>query len=269
MNIEQYIEKDYNHVLNDLQDYILNKKNIDRFSLLRSDKKNDLNNNNNNNKKNVTPVKTEQLTNQTTKINDITKTFFYPREKDSLFWCFYIMKHELFNYQMLNMNNRNIVFEKTKKIEYVEKIRKEKHMIKNYKFASISNIENNLVNEMKLETFAFLTLCVIENMNVFVIQRNTYYELKMNDGNDVFVIKKNDGDKYGVEMIQKIDESYEKYRNQYYQIENMNKPFKAITYYKVNELVDICSKLCIETTDKKTGKQKSKKELYESIIQNL
>ena len=263
MNIEQYIEKDYNHVLNDLQDYILNKKNIERFSLLRSEANNDLTNNKKN-VTNVTPVKPEQ---PTTKINDITKTFFYPREKDSLFWCFYIMKHELFNYQMLN--NRNIVFEKTKKIEYVEKIRKEKHMIKNYKFASISNIENNLVNEMKLETFAFLTLCVIENMNVIFLKRNAYYELKMNDGNDVFVIKKNDADKYGVELIQKMDESYEKYRNQYYQIENMDKPFKAITYYKVNELVEICSKLCIDTTDKNTGKQKSKKELYESIIQNL
>lgn len=269
MNIEQYIEKDYNHVLNDLQDYILNKKNIERFSLLRSEANNDLNNNKKN-VRNVTPVKPEQpinKTNQTTKINDITKTFFYPREKDSLFWCFYIMKHELFNYQMLN--NRNIVFEKTKKIEYVEKIRKEKHMIKNYKFASISNIENNLVNEMKLETFAFLTLCVIENMNVIFLKRHAYYELKMNDGNDVFVIKKNDADKYGVELIQKMDESYEKYRNKYYQIENMDKPFKAITYYKVNELVEICSKLCIETTDKNTGKQKPKKELYESIIQNL
>ena len=31
MNIEHYIEKDYNHVFNDIQDYILNEINIEKY----------------------------------------------------------------------------------------------------------------------------------------------------------------------------------------------------------------------------------------------
>ena len=178
------------------------------------------------------------------------------------------MKHELFNYQLLN--NRNIVFEKTKKIEYVEKIRKDKHMIKNYKFASISNIENNLVNEMKLETFAFLTLCAIENMNVIFLKRNAYYELKMNDSNKFYVIQFfNDKKRYGFEEVTK--EVLDNYKTLYYKLDNIDKPIKSLSSYSVPELIDICTKLGIETIDmnKSTDnkeKTKSKKELYESII---
>jgi hypothetical protein len=178
------------------------------------------------------------------------------------------MKHGLLNYQMIN--SRNIVFEKTNKIEYIEKIRKEKHILKNYKFASISNIENNLVNDFKIDTFSFLTLCVIENINVIFIKRKTYYELQMNDSNTVYIIKQNENEKYGFEMIEKTNKNvYDNYKNNYYQIDNIDKPIKSITYYKVSDLIDICIKLCIEQTNTETGKQKPKKELYESIIQKL
>jgi hypothetical protein len=90
----------------------------------------------------------------------------------------------------------------------------------------------------------------------------------MNDGNDIFVINKNENDKYGFKLIQKTDSKYEEYKNINYKIENMDKPIKSITYYKVEDLISICSKLSIESIHK-SGKQKSKKELYESIIQNL
>jgi hypothetical protein len=49
------------------------------------------------------------------------------------------------------LHNKNIVFEKNIKIEYVEKLRKEKQQIKPYKFASLHNIENDLVNENKID----------------------------------------------------------------------------------------------------------------------
>jgi len=270
MNIDQFIEKDYNRVFDELQDYILNKPNIEKINLLKTELittlKNNTNNTNNTNSNTKITI-TKNNSDIGGKKFDISKTFFYPKEKDSLFWCFYIMKNELLHYQMLN--NRNIVFEKTQKIEYIEKIRKEKHIIKNYKFASICNIESNLVNDMNIDTFSFLTLCVIENINVIFIQRKTYYELRMNDNNDVFVIKKNENDKYGVELIQKTDSAYENYKNDYYKIENLDKPIKSITYYKVDDLISICAKLSIESIHKETGKQKSKKDLYESIIQKL
>lgn len=43
--------------------------------------------------------------------------------------------------------------------------------IKLYKFASISNIENQLVNENIIDLKTFLTLCPLENINVFLSTR--------------------------------------------------------------------------------------------------
>ena len=50
-------------------------------------------------------------------VNPINKIYI-PIEKDTLFWCFYIMKHGDLQYEMLD--NKNIVVEKRNKIEYID-----------------------------------------------------------------------------------------------------------------------------------------------------
>ena len=47
----------------------------------------------------------------------------------------------------------------------------------------------------------------------------------------------------------------------------LDKPIKALSSYKVQDLIDICNKLVIDIVNKETGKNKTKNELYESIIQ--
>lgn len=261
MNIENYIEKDYNHVSKQLQDYMLNRENIQRFSSLKKESISS------NGKK--TSVAGGQLHKESS--SEVKKTqhlFFYPREKDSLFWCFYIMKHGLLNYQMIQY--KNIVFEKTQKIEYVDKLRKEKHLLKLHKFASLSNVENNLVNDSVIDLASFLTLCVLENKNVFFIRKKTYYELCMNDSNDVYVLTVNEHEKYGFQLLDKATNPlYNDWKSRLFQIENIEKPMRSVTYYKVADLLEICLKLGIPTLRAEGGKNKSKNELYESILQQL
>lgn len=255
MNIENYIEKDYNHVSKQLQDYMLNRENIQRFSSFKKA----LNTDNSGNKPTPSNV-SENKKNQ--------HLFFYPREKDSLFWCFYIIKHGLLNYQMIQY--KNVVFEKTHKIEYIEKVRKEKQILKVYKFTSLSNIENNLVNDSAIDLATFLTLCVLENKNVLLIKKKTYYELQMNDSNDVYVLTINEHDKYGFQLIDKsTNHLYDEWKSRLFHIENIEKPMKSATYYKVADLTDICLKLGISILRAEGGKNKSKNELYESILQQL
>ena len=261
MNIENYIEKDYNHVCSKLQDYMLNKDNIQRFALLQQQQQQ---------KQNLLKKYDKQQDKNTEKNNGSKKdnnNFFYPRDKDSLFWCFYIIKNGLLNYQMIQ--NKNIVYEKGVKIDYVEKLRKEKQVIKPYKFDSLTNLENNLATDYKIGIPTFLTLCVIENINVIIVRKKTFYELLLNDTNDVYVINLSENDKYGFKHIVKTSEDYETYKNTFFRINNMDKPIKTITYYKVSELVDMCEKLSIEIVNATTKKNKSKKELYELIIQQL
>jgi hypothetical protein len=268
MNIENYIDKDYNHVLNQLQDYMLNRDAIDSFVFLQEEiKKTKYDNKKIHPENQIIEPENQIIKKPFVSTNKNISHFFYPKDKDSLFWCFYIMKHGMLNYQMIH--NKNIVFEKTQKIEYVEKIRKEKQNIKNYKFASLTNIENSLANEFKIDIPTFLTLCVIENINVIIVKKQSYFQLEMNDSDDVYVISLNENDKYGFQVVCKNHANYTKYNNEFFKIDNMNKPLKCMANYKVSELIDICKKLLIEFTNKTTGKNKLKNELYELIIQQL
>jgi hypothetical protein len=168
---------------------------------------------------------------------------------------------------------KNLIVEKKIKIEYVEKLRKEKQLLKTYKFATLTHIENQLANEQRIDIYTFLTLCVLENLNVFYINKNTYFELLMNDTSTIYLIKKGfvNGNKYVANFGYKIDnkesEELTKYKNEFYKIDNIDKPIKSISAYKVQELIDFCNKLSIETVNNETKKNKNKNELYESLIQ--
>jgi len=119
----------------------------------------------------------------------------------------------------------------------------------------------------------FLTLCVLENLNVFYISKNTYHELLMNDTSVIHLIKKgfSNSNKYvanfGYKIENKESEEITKYKNEFYKIDNIDKPIKSISSYKVQELIDFCNKLSIQTVNNETKKQKNKNDLYESLIQ--
>jgi hypothetical protein len=184
-------------------------------------------------------------------------------QRDTLFWCFYILKYGENNYEMLD--NINIVLEKKLKIDYVEKIRKEKQIVKSYKFATLTHLENKLANEEKIDLNTFFTLCVIENINVLYICKKIYFELLMNDDKIHIIHCLDNYSKYGYEGIEQS--KIELYRSKLFEVDNFEKPVKSISSYKVSELVEFCTKLGIEIYDKNTNKNKSKKDLYELLIQ--
>ena len=245
----------YNDVINNLQDYMLN-ENVITFSL--------------NNRINYTfeskkEICKKEIYNKENKQNFIVKEqYIIPKQKDMLFWIFYILKFGENNYEMLE-NNINIVLEKKFKIEYVEKIRKEKQLVKSYKFATLTHLESQLVNEEKIDLNTFFTLCVIENINILYICKKTYFELLMNDDKINIIHRLDNYSKYGYEGIEKS--KIELYRSTLFKIDNVDKPVKSISSYKVPELLEFCSKLGIEINNKDTNKSKSKKDLYELLIQ--
>ena len=191
--------------------------------------------------------------------------FFIPKEKDKLFWCFFIMKNDFIQYEMIE--NKNFVLEKKIKIEYVEKIRKDKQLIKTYKFTSLTNMENNLVNEDKINIGTFLSLCVFENINILYIKNKTYYELLMNDNKEIFIIRELEYKKFAMEK--NTTDNIDDIKKTLFQLNSIEKPIKAISSYKLQELIDICCKLGIQTINKLTNKSKNKNELYEEIIQSF
>jgi len=201
--------------------------------------------------------------NQIKKFVKLENPIFIPKEKDSLFWCFFIMKYGSLSYDMIEY--KNIVVEKKYKIEYIDKIRKEKKLIKTYKFTTLTNLENKLANDDRIDINTFLTLCVLENINVLFVHKRTYYELLMNDSEDLFIVHFLNNGKYGFET--NLNNISEKYKSSLLKIDNLEKPIKSMSFYKLSELQDFCEKLGIDISNNNDKKRLGKKELYELIIQ--
>jgi hypothetical protein len=250
---ERIPNENYNDVMKKLQDYMLDEANIKKALEMKIGSTN----------RPVSNKETNKVIYEDKELKTKLKpALFIPREKDTLFWCFYLMKYGDVKYEMLE--HKNILTEKNLKIEYVEKIRNEKQTVKTYKFATLTHVENNLANENQLDIKTFLTLCAVENLNVLFVKNKTYYELLMNDSNELHTIHLLQNYKYGHEIN---PTGAEQIKTTLYKLDNIDKPIKSMSGYKLSELVEICEKLAIDIVNKDTNKSKNKKELYEAIIQ--
>ena len=255
-------------ILANFEDYILNENNMINYLKYKITSNS---NDNNQNKVKENRLKENRLKEnrlKENKENNKKQTIFYPKENDTLFWCYFIIKNGEINYETLN--NKNIVITKQLKIELIQKIRDNKSIVKTYKFDTISNIENNIVNDNYINIKSIMTLCVIEKINLIFISRKTYYELLMCDDKPIYIIRENFTHNnytknYSFELAN--NDTIEEIKNTLYKIDNLNKPIKIISSYKLQELIDICNKLAIEIINKDTNKKKTKNELYEAIIQ--
>jgi hypothetical protein len=92
----------------------------------------------------------------------------------------------------------------------------------------------------------------------------------MNDTPVIYIVtevlnKYKYNNKYGYQLAK--EDAVNTIRETLYKLDKVDKQIKSISSYKVEELVNICTKLAIETCNKDTGKTKPKKDLYESIVQ--
>lgn len=252
----------HQHIIQEFEDYMLSEKTL-RRCLIKQQTTPKISEYRNLNEK----EKDHVLKSNPIKDKIIPKEkIFIPKQKDTLFWCFYIMTYGEANYEMLHPIN--LIVEKKWKIEYIEKIRQNKNLLKQHKYATLVHIENQLLNEEKIDLKTFFSLCVLENLNIFYINKKTYYDLSMNESKDeIFILRhhyENKG-KYGFEKAN--EEILQNDRKSLFKIENFEKPLKAMSSYKNQELIDFCIRLGLEIVNQDTKKPKKKQDLYECLVQ--
>ncbi len=195
--------------------------------------------------------------------NNPEEDVFYPRELDSLFWCFYIMHKGMGGYEMLH--NRLLVTEKNAKIDYIEVLRNNRLVVKAAKLGQLSTMESALLNERTIDIKTFMALCYAEGISCVYVSNHCYYEINVDedDVENIHVITKkmqsgNVAVKYGHSVCSNIDTI----RASCMKIDNVVKPLKAMTGYKLDELIAFCHTLHIPVAEKAR-----KKDVYECLVQ--
>lgn len=222
--------------------YMLTRENIINYMSINL-KTNTQENNNNNNNNNKSKHNNNNNNNKSkNKINDM------------LFWTIYKIINNMDDEDLYEKSN-SFVLEKEFKIKCIEDLRKIKSKLKIYKL-SLSEIENQLLNEKTINLTAFLGLAVLFNLNIFYIWDNKYYEFNCCGEAKPYLIKNVNN------SITVLDEPVLFYKENYYEVENIKKPIKSITSYTKEELLLIAKKLNLTINNSKIIKS----DIYQQIL---
>jgi len=210
-----------------------------------------------------------KVENKSVKVLKPKDTTYKPGKKDSLFWCFYILKYGLSKYEM-EVGNQHFTIEKQEKFKYIDEIRKtnNKDLIKTHKIKPLSLLEDDLANQERISIKTFFALCVMENINIMLVDKRKVYEIIMTDDPKIHVVHRNSGSfEHHIELDVSAD-AINVYKESYYKMSSFDSGLKSMASYKVEELVELCNKLGIvlENTDKK---KHLKKDIYELLVQNF
>ena len=204
---------------------------------------------------NLKNTKVDVDTKVDTKIN--TKIISKNKMNDILFWTIYKIVKGIDESDLYEIVN-SFVLEKEFKIKCIEDLRKIKSKLKIYKL-SLSEVENQLLNEKNINLTAFLALALLFNLNIFYIWDNKYYEFNCCGDAKQYIIKNVNN------TIVIIDEPVLFYKENYYEVENFKKPIKSITNYNKDELLLIAKKLNLNITNSKLVKT----DIYQQILTKL
>jgi len=237
--------------INQLQDFVLNERNIEKILEnihIIPDKKSNVT------KSLVKPVKI------------VEELFLLPRFNDTLFWCYFIITNGLAAYEIIHGDGFKDSMQE--KIQLVEQVREHKELLKQKKWKRRS-IEDELVNQKIISLSTFICICAIKKHNiVYVDGRKIFTQIENVDNAKIYIIKKTDnGFSLFIGESDKAQIKYQFYKENYWYIENLSKPLRGISSYKLKNLRDICGKLNIDINNGKTPKKKTI--LYQLIQEHL
>jgi len=176
---------------------------------------------------------------------------------DALFWTFYCILHGEHEYEI----DHSFQMEKKFKIKCIEDLRKIKPSLKTFKLR-LATIEDQLLNSKKINIQALLGLALLFKKNILYVWNRKFFEFICSEDNNIYIINNNDNE----QISYNTDASkIQYYKENLFQIENIEKPLKAVTGYSKDELLMMAKKLEIKNIDPKS----TKNILYQEILQKM
>ena len=179
---------------------------------------------------------------------------FFPKFKDKLFWCYYIIKYGKEQYTNINIHPFKI--EKKIKEECIGLLNDNKTKLKERR---IKYDLNDLLYEPYISLNMFFALCCASCINVVLVRNKTYYKMIDNTHDPINYIYENKNCGYGIKKNTQCDLS-----KTHLEAISLLKPVRAVSAYKLPEIENMCSILDIKLYDSH-GKRITKNELYNKI----
>ena len=206
---------------------------------------------------NATDSRQSRQSNNRNNVINAANNIFYPKQRDQLFWIFYTILHSVSEYEM---THNFFTTEKEIKYKWIEDFRAKKEIFKPIK-VSRNTVEDELANKPKISLCSIKALCYLHDVNIFYIDNKKFYEMITNENKPIYIIEKINH-KYGLKENVNMD-NINYYREHYWKLENLDKPLKAISSYKVSDLTAICKRLNI------ICENMTKQKMYQEIMRVL
>jgi hypothetical protein len=185
-------------------------------------------------------------------------SLYHPKQRDALFWCFYIVLEGMAQYEQVK--SRCFATEKAFKIAAVEKLRERADELKAHKLKR-NDVEDALVNRPKITLAAFQALCLLYGVSFVYTKGSVYYEFAYGEGEpSVVVVEKGRPSLYtGNDAVQYAANI----RKGRWHVEDPAKPIRAVSAYTLGELREFCDRLNLEHDGLK------KAQLYQLIREKI
>ena len=158
-------------------------------------------------------------------------------------YLFYEIYRKINNLDYINFNTYNEKQVKTKLAEEINKLK-----IKKKDF-----IMNNLMYDFNIHLITLNAICVYYKINLLFVKDQIYIKMFHNEDSPILVMDNN------FKFLDYTESIYDTH----YEIINLEKPMNCMSYYKLDELIQIAIKLQLKY-------EKIKKQiLYDSIYNNL
>ena len=193
-----------------------------------------------------------------------------PIQKDTLFWCIFILHFGYNEYLQVNRNYGIKELEiKQKVIEYLNQ---HPGVLKqtNYKItkASVQEILSEFLTSQKdTSILCFIAMISYFKMNIIMVDSTNRFMLEFLSNKDenlpTYVLYKDGYGKYKVNIEPIFADNINNMKNTLICLENYVKPLKSASNYKIDDLIDLARKLGIYNENAKIKKN----ELYEQIYE--
>ena len=177
----------------------------------------------------------------------------------SLFWTFYLIIYDSYNSEKMFKIKNDYA------IKFIEKLKNNNSILKQNR-VTLNHLEQSLLydTDISLNTLKIMTLA--HNINLIYILGNKYY-LFISNEDDLYSYISNQKNVITYETNithSKLDDL----KKTFFYIENTKKIMNSVSYYKLDQIKEMCFKLNIDLYDN-NSKKKNKQELYQEISECL